>query len=135
MRSYWNSGLRRKPSCLVHRQSCQSWYSFPPPSIFSLLSLQLSRNNSIRNAYYVGYRISKRSNPGGRYLLKKICYQEAPPCRKGTHCDCFLLTIGIVLSLCLKPNGPSSVICIYELQILFFVIIFHNQLLNVKVWR
>ena len=95
MRSYWNSGLRRKPSCLVHRQSCQSWYSFPPPSIFSLLSLQLSRNNSIRNAYYVGYRISKRSNPGGRYLLKKICYQEAPPFRKGTHCDCFLLTIGI----------------------------------------
>ena len=94
IRSYWNSGLRSKPSRWVHRQSCQSWYNFPPPSIF-LVSLQLSRNNSTGNAYYVGYRILKRSSPGGRCILKKICYQEAPPCRKGIHFDCFLLTIGI----------------------------------------
>ena len=40
-----------------------------------------------------------------------------------------------LLSLWLEIDGQSSIICIYEFQFVFFVIIFHNQLLNFKVWR
>ena len=68
IRRYWNSSLRSKPSRQVRRESCQSWYNFPPASsFFLLLSHQLSCNNSTGNACYAGYWISKRSNPEGRY--------------------------------------------------------------------
>ena len=71
IRRYWNSCLRSKPSRQVRRESCQSWYNFPPASsVFFLPSHQLSYNNSIANACYTGDWISKRSNPEGRYPTK-----------------------------------------------------------------
>ena len=69
IRRYWNSSLRSKSSRRVRRESCQSWYNFPPASTF-LLPHQLSCNNSIGNACYAGYWISKSSNPEGRYPTK-----------------------------------------------------------------
>ena len=68
IRRYWNSSLRSKPSRQVRRESCQSWYNFPPASSFFFwLSHQLSCNNSFGNACYTGDWISKRSNREGRY--------------------------------------------------------------------
>ena len=60
IRRYWNSSLRSKPSRQVRRESCQSWYNFPPASSFfsfcSLTNFRATTRLETRATQAIGFQ-------------------------------------------------------------------------------
>ena len=88
IRRYWNSSLRSKPSRQVRRESCQSWYNFPPASsFFFALSPTFVQQFDCKRLLHRRLDFKKVKSRGE--VPHKIFHQEPPPCRKGTLWDTF----------------------------------------------